>query len=307
MSERPMVLVAGVTGMMGHKIASALLDRDDARVRAIVRPGGYTGEKQKQIDNLRHRGVEVVEADLKRPDTLPVACGGAEVVVSAVQGLREIIVDGQTNLLQAAESVGVKRMIPSDFGVDLFKLEPGENRNMDLRREFSQRLDDSSVAGTSVLIGSFTEMLAMGFPPLDTETGTFYVWGDGEQPMDFTTTDDTARYTAAAALDEEAPRVLRLAGDSVTLYDLQAIFEEALDRTLERRDAGTVDDLAREIERAKQENPGGKDEIFPHWQALQYLHNMVSGRGKLLPLDNARYPGVQPTGVRDFLTRAWRP
>jgi nucleoside-diphosphate-sugar epimerase len=306
MSERPTVLVAGVTGMMGHKITSSLLDRNEARVRAIVRPGGYTGDKQQQIDILRDRGVEMVEADLKRPDTLPAACAGADVVVSAVQGLREIIVDGQTNLLQAAESVGVKRLIPSDFGVDLFKLEPGENRNMDLRREFSQRLDESSVAGTSILIGSFTEMLAMGFPPLDTETGTFDVWGDGEQPMDFTTTDDTAVYTAAAALDNEAPRVLRFAGDSVTLHDLQAIFEKTLDRTLEQRDAGTVEDLAREIERAKQENPGGEDEIFPGWQGLQYLHNMVSGRGKLWPLDNARYPDVQPTGVREFLTRAWR-
>jgi hypothetical protein len=43
------------------------------------------------------------------------------------------------------------------------------------------------------------------------------VWADGEHAMDFTTSADTARYTAAAGADD-APigRVLSVAGDSLT-------------------------------------------------------------------------------------------
>jgi hypothetical protein len=41
--------------------------------------------------------------------SLELACRGIDVVVSAVQGLRDTIVDGQTRLLHAAEKAGVTR------------------------------------------------------------------------------------------------------------------------------------------------------------------------------------------------------
>jgi hypothetical protein len=34
---------------------------------------------------------------------------------------------------------------------------------------------------------------------------------------------------------------------------------------------------------------------------MQYLHNMLSGQGQLLSLDNHRYPEVRWTSVRDLL------
>jgi len=33
---------------------------------------------------------------------------------------------------------------------------------------------------------------------VDLENGVFEYWGDGETPLDFTTTDDTAKYVAEA-------------------------------------------------------------------------------------------------------------
>ena len=44
-----------------------------------------------------------------------------------------------------------------------------------------------------------------------------------------------------------------------------------------------------------------KDEVFPPWQGMQYMHDMFDGRAKLEPLDNGRYPGLTWTTVRDVL------
>jgi hypothetical protein len=40
------------------------------------------------------------------------------------------------------------------------------------------------------------------------------------------------------------------------------------------------------------------------WLSLQYHHNMVSGRGKLDPLDNDKYSSsVQPESLKEFAIR----
>ena len=44
-----------------------------------------------------------------------------------------------------------------------------------------------------------------------------------------------------------------------------------------------------------------EDEAFTVWQGLQYLRDMFDGRGALEPLDNARYPELRWTSVRDVL------
>lgn len=48
--------------------------------------------------------------------------------------------------------------------------------------------------------------------------------------------------------------------------------------------------------------------VFPPWQGMQYMRDMFSGRGKLHPLDNGRYPGLCWTSVCRLLAdRAHRP
>jgi hypothetical protein len=45
----------------------------------------------------------------------------------------------------------------------------------------------------------------------------------------------------------------------------------------------------------------GKDDLYPPWQGMQYLRDMLGGRAKLSSLDNDRYPGIHWTTVREFL------
>jgi hypothetical protein len=45
-------------------------------------------------------------------------------------------------------------------------------------------------------------------------------WGNANQILEFTTTENVAEFTAAAAVDENTPRYLRIAGDKLLLQRL---------------------------------------------------------------------------------------
>lgn len=67
------------------------------------------------------------------------ACAGAACVVCALNGVRPVMIDRQSALLEAAVAAGVARFIPSDFSADFARTAPDGNRNLDLRREFMAR------------------------------------------------------------------------------------------------------------------------------------------------------------------------
>jgi hypothetical protein len=125
------IILAGATGHLGGRIARVLRERDIA-VRAIVRPGSANNG----LGAVRAWGVELAEAAYDDLDALVRACWGGSCVVSALNGLRDVILDAQTALLEAAVAADVPRFIPSDFAVDFTRLPEGSNRNCDLRREF---------------------------------------------------------------------------------------------------------------------------------------------------------------------------
>jgi uncharacterized protein YbjT (DUF2867 family) len=291
------VLVVGASGNLGSKIV-----RELAALGANVRVTHGETSKPEQIAKLRETGAELVKADLSDSASLELACKGIDIVVSAVQGLRDTIVDGQTRLLRAAEKTGVTRMMPSDYSLDFFKTADGGNRNLDLRRELNHVLDASKVRGTSLLCGAFMDLIAFGAIGPDAKTGIYKMFGDENQPLDFTHTDDVAKYVAAAALDPDAGRVVRVAGDTQSPKQIAAIFEEARGVKVTMQRAGSIDDLGALITkmRAADEAPTNP---FPVWQQLQYARDMASGLGKLTPLDNARYPSIKPRTIRELLKR----
>jgi len=287
--------MAGATGDLGHRIALALLDRG-AQVRALVRPGN----RKPELDELRTRGAEIVEVDFTSVAALAKACAGAACVVSALSGLRSVIVDTQARLLDAAVAAGVPRFIPSDYSIDFTKLPEGSNRNLDLRREFGRRLDQAPIQATSVLNGMFMDLLTGQAPVVLANIRRVLYWGSANQPLDFTTIADTAAFTAAAALDPTTPRYLRVAGEVATVRDLQAAASAATGRRFGRLRAGRLWLLQLLIKIARRLAPA-PGEVFPAWQGMQYLHNMFTGRPKLTPLDNDRYPEIRWTKVREVL------
>jgi uncharacterized protein YbjT (DUF2867 family) len=303
MADKTTVLMVGVTGMLGSQIAEALLNQENAIVKALTRSQETDPAKQQRLDTLTAKGLQAIAGDLLEPDSLPNACAGVNVIISAVQGNETVMIQGQQNLIKAAESAGVTRMIPSDFAVDISKLDYGDNFNLDLRKKADEAFQNSSLQPTSIFNGAFIDVMIQPFfkELVDWDAGTFTYWGDGNQPCDFTTVADTALYTAAAATDRTLTgRPLRIAGDVLTMKQFHQALEAGSGRKLEARSLGSVTDLRAEIDRRKQTASNPWD-----WISLQYLWCMVSGKGKLEPIDNSRYPHIHPTSVTDFVSQTF--
>ncbi len=288
------IVVAGATGDLGGRIITALL-KHGAAVRALVRPGTDVAK----MDHFAQQGVEVVRVDLEDQAALQQACTGAACVVSTLAGLRDVIVDTQSRLLAAAVAAGVPRFIPSDFASDYTKLAAGQNRNFDLRREFKTILDQAPIAATSILNGAFGEILTYNVPLLDFKQQQVGYWEDADWLIDFTTMDDTAAFTAAAALDTITPRLLRIASFQLSPRALSAAAEEVKKKPFPLVRLGSRLELAAQIQQVRAANPAGEHELYANWQQMQYLLSMFSVQST--PLDNTRYPGLSWTSVRDVL------
>ena len=290
------IVVAGATGNLGGRIVKALLERGGG-VRALVRHG----TARDKLERLQKLGVAIASVDLNSGSEVTLACSGASCVVSALQGLRDVIVGKQAALLDGAIKAGVPRFIPSDYSIDFTRLPPGENRNLDLRRDFHEYLDRTSISATTIFSGAFADMLTGQMPLILFKLRRVLCWGNADQRMDFTTIDDTAAFTASAALDPSAPRFLRIAGDQLSARELTAVVSDVTGTKFRLFRPGGLGMLSTLIRVARMVTPGEK-ELYPAWQGMQYMRNMFDGRAKLEPLDNDRYPGMRWTTARDVLS-----
>ncbi len=290
------IVLAGAAGDLGLRIAKALVAQG-ASVRALLRPDASGADRTK----LSSLGVAVVQADATNVDAVARACHGAACVVSALNGLRDVIVDRQGVLLDAAVKAGVARFIPSDYSADFTKTQPGRNRNFDLRRAFMARADAALIKVTSVLNGAFMDMLGAEMPIIQKGIRRVLYWGDADQPLDFTTKDDVAAYTAHAAVDDAAPRILRIAGDTVSARGLAAIMGQVSGRPYRTFKAGSVGSLGVLIRVARLIAPQPRA-VFPPWQGMQYVRDMFSGDARLMPLDNDRYAGLRWISAEESLS-----
>lgn len=289
------ILVAGATGDLGGRIVKALL-KQGADVRALVRNGSDT----KKIDDLKKIGVTVFQVDMSNVSEIANACKGVSCVVSALAGLKDVIVDTQLNVLNGAIEAGVPRFIPSDFATDFTKIPKGENRNYDLRKEFKEHLDKSNVKATSIFNGAFADIMRYNTPLFDTKNKSIaFFEGKKDWKVDFTTMDETAMFTAMASLDDDAPRDLRIASFSVSPLDLEQLSEQYKDGKYELVDKGSLEDFSANLKAWRAADPDGETNLYPKWQQAQYLHSMFFAHHT--SLDNDRYPNLKWTSVEEYI------
>lgn len=281
-----LVLVAGATGNLGQKICRELI-KLKVGVRAIVREGS---DPQK-IAALKDTGVDIFTVDLSDEGQLADALKGVSCVVSALAGLHDVIVDTQTAILNAAMAAGVPRFIPSDFSTDFTDIPFGENRNFDLRKEFQQVLDKSSIQATSIFNGAFADILRYNTPLFNVKEKTIaYYEGKEDWKIDFTTMDDTAAFTALAAVDDTAPRSLHIASFSVSPKDLAELAKEHKGSDFKLMNMGQLEGLSAYNKAQRAAQPEGENQLYPKWQQSQYLYSMFLSHHETV--DNDRYAGL---------------
>lgn len=295
--DNKIIVVAGGTGNLGGRIIKALLDKG-AEVRVLVRS---TSDKEK-INHLERIGAKVIPVDMTSEQEISSACSGAACVVSALAGLNNVVIETQKVLLNGAILAGVPRFIPSDYSLDFTKFNDGENRNLDLRRVFHQYLDSASISATSIFNGAFMDMLTNEIPMIIFKKKLVLYWGNADHKIGFTTLDDTAMFTANVALDASTPRYLRIAGDQISPREIREVMNKLSEQKFRLLRTGGLGLLSVLIKITKKIAPG-ETEIYPAWQGMQYMRNMMDKRVILQTTVNNRYPDMKWTSVKDLLSK----
>ena len=282
------VLLAGATGMLGGRIAHHLLQQPDARIRLLVRG---VASKREALDAYAVRGAELIDGDLADPASLDRATEGVDVIVSAVQGGPDIIVDGQVALAAAGKRNGVRRILPTDFALDLFKATPGEHAAFDARRTADEKIAALGLEQVNILQGGFMELFMPGMGAIDLDKGVVGFFGDGERVIEVTSVEDTARMTARVALDPTVPAdKFAFAGERISFREAGAIVSRQLGVSLKPVSFGSEVDLRRAMAAA---NPEKR-------VMLAYLLYMTNGQTALTKLQNDRYPDLKLGSFADF-------
>ena len=273
------VLLLGVTGMLGSHVAAHLLAQPDSRLRLLVRSADDA-----KLKPLIDAGAEVIEGDLADPASLDRATQGIDVIVSAVQGGPEIIVEGQVALAEAGKRNGVRRILPSDYALDLFKATPGEHAAFDWRAEADRRIAAIGLEQVNVLQGGFMDLFMPDRGAVDLDKGTVSFFGDGDRLIEVTSVEDTARVIARVALDRGVkPGKFAIAGDRISFRDAGEIIARQTGKMITPVSMGSEGNLRTVMEKA----PAEKKVM------LAYLLYMTNGQTALTDLQNGHYPDIR--------------
>ncbi|MBW8812641.1 MAG: NmrA family NAD(P)-binding protein [Caulobacterales bacterium] len=198
------VLIVGATGRLGRHLVDRLLAQGDV-VSALVRqdPRGDPSRRS-LLDRFRTRGVKLMAGALEDEASLEVACRGVDAVVSCVDH-RPDHLRLQANLAKAAAQAGsVRRILPSQFGIDSRLYGQARVDHGDLKRELQQVFIDSGVPTTFVHINGLASawvgclgQLGLSAPPAH----EVEVYGDGTVRFSTVAPEDVARYATRALAD----------------------------------------------------------------------------------------------------------
>jgi len=191
-----MVLVAGGTGRLGTRVVE-LLTKRDIRVRVLTR------------DRTRAKhlpaAVEIVEGNVRDPETLTPAMAGVTSVISAIQGLDDpksdpmaTDRDGNRNLITAAKASGVDHFVL----VSVVKSSPDHPMSLGRAKYAAEQfLKASGLAWTIVRGTAYMEFWAtlVGQPLID--KGRTQVFGRGDNPINFVSVNDVAKAVEMAVVD----------------------------------------------------------------------------------------------------------
>lgn len=292
---KKIIVVVGATGHLGAKIVKALLAKD-VEVRAIVRLETET----KKIKDLEQKGVKVFQVDTSNKSEISKHCIGGHCLISALAGLEETVIDAQKIFLDAAVQANVPRFIPSDYSSDFTNLKEGQNRNLDFRRKFHEYIAQTSIKATTIFNGPFMDLLITDMPLILFKQKKILCWGNANQIIEFTTIDNVAEFTAAAAVDDATPRYLRIAGDKLSCNDFVNLLSEMTAKKYKIFRPGGIRLLNFLIKMTRFFSPS-ENELYPAWQGMQYMRDIMEGRIIFQEYHNDRYSNIKWTSVKEFL------
>ncbi len=207
-----MVLIVGATGIVGHQIALSLR-KEGHNVRAMVR-GGKNHEKAQSLASV---GIEVFNADLTKPETLPAACSGIDAIVCTAtsmpqgsdDGLRRVDREGVLALIDTAERAAVGHFVYTSYSGNIRAPSPLETA----KRDCEARLLACRMHATILRPSYFMEAWLSPMLGFDPANGRARVYGSGEAKVSYISVQDVVAFAiSATGKPPEQPLFLEMGG-----------------------------------------------------------------------------------------------
>ena len=228
-------LIVGATGHLGQEMVKACAAAGN-EIHALVRP--ETKKDAKKMKGLEAARATLHEGDLKRYDSLLAACKTVDTVVSTIGGTQ---IGDEQALIQAVKEAGVKRFIPSDFGLDPAATGPNSCVLFDAKAMMHQAIKQASIPYTFVhangflsywvrTLGDLTKLMGDALPPAEVN-----VYGDGNVKGSFVSIADIAAVTARALNDSKMQnKEVRIIANTLTQNELIDRWQKQSGRTVKK-------------------------------------------------------------------------
>jgi NADH dehydrogenase len=222
--------------MLGGEVCRLLAAKGQP-IRALVRP---TSDPAK-VDALKNLGIDVVQGDLRAPQSLQVACQGVSAVITTASSMpfsyrpgentpETTDRDGTLSLIDAAQEAGVEQFVYTSFPphFSTFPLQ-------DAKRAVESRLRAKGLAYTILQPAFFTEVWLSPAGGFDYAGCKATIYGVGVKPLHWISFQDVAQYAVACLGSADARNAtLQLAGpEALNPLEVVRIFEEAGGRPFE--------------------------------------------------------------------------
>lgn len=218
------VLIAGGTGYLGRHVIEELL-KAGVSTRAIAR-------KVSKLAQYQNKGLDIIEAEVTKPNTLTNVMAGVDTVISTVgitrqkDGLTYEQVDYQANLnlLRAAQANGVRKFI-------FVSVLNGENlRHLKICKAKEQFVDELKSSGLDYTVirpnGFFSDMkefIEMA------KKGSIYLFGDGLTKSNPIHGRDLAK-VCVQAIGDGATEIKVGGPDTITQLELTRLAFDAINK-----------------------------------------------------------------------------
>jgi uncharacterized protein YbjT (DUF2867 family) len=215
-----MILVVGASGRLGGLVARQLLV-EGRQVRAMSR-------KPSSLSELKTLGAETVVSDLRNPESLAAACQGIDTLFNATHAFngsgsnspRAVDDIGNRDLIDAARKASVRHVVFTS----ILGARPDHPVNM-YRYKFAteENLRASGLSYTVLRPAPFMETWAEILGKSIITQGKAMVFGKGDNPINFVSVRDVARFVVMALGDPNARNRIIAIGGSENITQLQFV------------------------------------------------------------------------------------
>jgi len=285
------ILIVAANGKLGSAITEHCLARTDLLVNILVRD---LEKNQSLVDSVRVKGGKAFQGDVTQPETLDEATKGMHTVISCVNTVDEKVgVEGQNNLLQASIKNGVRRFVPSDFGVNYTKFTKEELERSSIvypKIKFQELLDKSYIIQLHFYQGMIMEMF------FQLQAQGFSYWGDDNFKLELTCYDDIAKAVAVVVSEPYLSGHITYVGQRLTHHEIGEIYSRVRGEKKEPHKNGEIEDLKIAYEEKRKEG------VFD--AEILGLYLLTTDERSLFGKDNNEaLPTVPATTVEEFLKK----